>query len=140
MNILISSLISGFEPFREAARSAATTLRHQVVMAENFGAQPNSPQVACLQGVRSADLVILIVGEHYGAVLGTSGVSPTHEEFLEAREAKPVLVFVQEGVTRDAQQVKFLSDVQGWQKGYFRSGFKTAEQLKDLVTGAIHDY
>ena len=140
MKIFISSLISGFEPFRQAARAAVSTLRHEAVMAEDFGAQPNSPQIACLQGVRSADLVILIVGEHYGTVQGTSGVSPTHEEFLEARDTKPVLVFVQEGVTRDAQQAKFLSDVQGWQKGYFRSGFKTAEQLKDLVTGAIHDY
>lgn len=140
MKIFISSLISGFEPFRQAARSAVTTLRHEAVMAEDFGSQPNSPQVACLQGVRSADLVVLILGEHYGTVQGTSGVSPTHEEFLEARDSKPVLAFVEEGVTRDAQQTKFLSDVQGWQKGYFRGGFKTAEQLRDLVTRAIHEY
>jgi hypothetical protein len=140
MKIFISSLIRGFEPFREAARSAVTTLRHEAVMAEDFGAQPNSPQIACLQGVRSADLVVLILGEHYGSVQGTSGVSPTHEEFQEARDTKPVLAFVQEGITRDAQQSKFVSDVQGWQQGYFRDGFKTAEELKDLVTRAIHDY
>jgi hypothetical protein len=140
MKIFISSLIRGFEPFRDAARSAVTTLRHEPVMAEDFGAQPNSPQVACLQGVRSADLVVLILGEHYGSVQGTSGVSPTHEEFLEARDTKPVLAFVQEGITRDAQQAKFVSDVQGWQQGYFRGGFKTAEELKDFITRAIHEY
>lgn len=140
MKIFISSLISGFKPFREAARSAITNLRHEAVMAEEFGAQPNSPQIACLKGVRSADLVILILGKDYGSVQGTSGVSPTHEEFLEARGTKPVLAFVQEGVTRDAQQVKFVSDVQGWQQGYFRGGFKSPEDLKDLVTRALHEY
>ncbi len=93
-----------------------------------------------VKGVRSADLVILILGENYGSVQGTSGVSPTHEEFLEARDTKPVLAFVQEGVTRDAQQVKFVSEVQGWQQGYFRGGFKSPEELKDLVTRALHDY
>lgn len=140
MKIFISSMIRGFEPFREAARSAVTTLRHEPVMAEDFGAQPNSPQITCLQGVRSAELVVLILGEHYGSAQGTSGVSPTHEEFLEARDTRPVLAFVQEGITREAQQTKFLSDVQGWQQGYFRGGFKTAEELKDLVTRAIHEY
>ena len=140
MKIFISSLISGFEPFRQAARSAVTTPRHEAVMAEDFGAQPNSPQVACLQAVRSADLVLLILGEHYGTVQGTSGVSPTHEEFLEARDTKPILAFVQEGVTRDGQQAKFASEVQGWQQGYFRGGFRTPEELRDLVTRAIHDY
>jgi hypothetical protein len=140
MKIFISSLIRGFEPFRDAARSAVTTLRHEPIMAEDFGAQPNSPQIACLQGVRSADLVVLILGEHYVSVQGTSGVSPTHEEFLEARDTKPVLAFVQEGITRDAQQAKFVSEVQGWQQGYFRGGFKTAEESKDLITRAIHEY
>jgi hypothetical protein len=46
MKIFISSLISGFEPFREAARSAIANLRHEAVMAEEFGAQPTSPQIA----------------------------------------------------------------------------------------------
>ena len=140
MKIFISSLISGFEPFREATRSAIANLRHEAVMAEEFGAQPNSPQIACLKGVRSADLILLILGESYGSVQGTSGVSPTHEEFLEARDTKPVLAFVQEGVTRDARQAEFVSEVQGWQQGYFRGGFKSPEALKDLVTRAIHDY
>lgn len=97
MKIFISSLISGFEPYREAVKSAILTLRHQPVMAEDFGAQPNSPQIACLQGLRSADMVILVLGHRYGYPQGSSGVSPTHEEFLEAQPRKPILVFVQDG-------------------------------------------
>lgn len=140
MKIFISSLIGGFGEFRAAARSAIVALRHEPVVAEDFGAQPNSPQIACLQGVRSSDLVVLILGARYGFVQGSSGVSPTHEEYLEARGSKPILMFVQEGVERDEQQAKLVSDAGAWQAGHFRAGFKTADELRDLVTRAIHDY
>lgn len=124
MNVFVSSLISGFEPFRDAARSAVVTLRLEPVMAEDFGSQPNSPQIACLQGVRAADLVVLILGERYGSPQGSSGISPTHEEYLEARDKKQILVFVQEGVTREPQQARFVDEVQAWRTGFFRGGFK----------------
>ena len=140
MKIFISSLIGGFEQFRAAARSAIVALRHEPVVAEDFGARPNSPQTACLQGVRSSDLVVLILGSRYGFVQGSSGVSPTHEEYLEARGSKPILMFVQEGVERDEHQAKFISEVGAWQAGHFRAGFKTADELRDLVTRAVHDY
>jgi hypothetical protein len=140
MRIFISSLIGGFEEFRAAARLAIVALRHEPVVAEDFGAQTSSPQIACLQGLRSADLVVLILGGRYGLVQGSSGVSPTHEEYLEARGKKPILTFVQSGVDRDEQQAKFVSEVSEWQSGHFRASFTTADQLRDLVTRAIHDY
>lgn len=90
MKVFISSLIAGFEPFREAVRSAVTTLRHEPVMAEDFGARPSSPQVACLSGLREADAVVLVLGDRYGAVQA-SGLSATHEEYREAQGRKPVI-------------------------------------------------
>lgn len=140
MKIFVSSLISGFEPFRAAVKAAIQTLRHEPIMAEDFGARADSPQVACLQGVRNSELVVLVLGGRYGAVQPGSGLSATHEEFREARERKPVLAFVQEGVQPDAEQATFINEVQGWQTGYFRSGFKTAEELRSAVTRALHDY
>jgi hypothetical protein len=140
MKVFISSLISGLEPFRAAARAAVTTLRHEPLMAEDFAARPASPQITCLQGVHSADLVLLILGEHYGSIPAGSSVSPTHEEFLESKGKKNVLVFVQQGVSHDPQQTKFIADVQAWQGGYFRTGFRTADQLKDAIIQALHDY
>jgi hypothetical protein len=95
MKVFVSSLISGFEPFRAAACSAISTLRHEPVMAETFGARPNSPQVACLRELRESNVVVLILGSRYGAPQGSSGIAPTHEEFREARDRKPLLVFVQ---------------------------------------------
>jgi len=140
MKVFISSLIGGFEEFRAAARSAIIALRHEPVVAEDFGAQTSSPQIACLHGLRSADLVVLILGGRYGYVQGSSGVSPTHEEYLEARGRKPILTFVQSGVERDEQQAKFVSEVSEWETGHFRESFKTADELRNLVTRAIHDF
>jgi len=56
MKVFISSLISGFESCRAAARSAIQTLQHDPVMAGDFGAGPHAPQMACLQGMRDADV------------------------------------------------------------------------------------
>ena len=100
MKVFVSSLIAGMSDIRIAARNAVTTLRHAPIMAEDFGAQPNSPQVACLRGLRESDLVVLILGERYGAEQA-SGLSATHEEYREAKSTKPVIAFVQEGVDRE---------------------------------------
>ncbi|WP_411201673.1 DUF4062 domain-containing protein [Kosakonia cowanii] len=67
MNIFISSLISGFEDKRDAVKKAIIVLGHKPVMAEDFGARSDSPQVTCLKGVRESDAVILILGSRYGA-------------------------------------------------------------------------
>jgi hypothetical protein len=66
MRVFISSVITGFEECRDAAARAITVLGHEVVRAEDFGAAPDSPQRSCLAGVRSADVVLLLVGSRYG--------------------------------------------------------------------------
>ena len=140
MKIFISSLINGFEPFRAAARAAVKTLKHEVIMAEDFAAQPHSAQIACLKGVREADLVVLVLGARYGTPQSPSGLSPTHEEYLEARGKKPILAFVQNDITREAKQAAFISDVQAWDSGLFRSGFDDAGDLQSEIIRAIHEY
>lgn len=140
MKVFVSSLISGYGALRQAARDAIASLGHDPVMAEDFRAQANSPQVACLQGLRSADLVVLILVDRYGQPQPGSGVSPTHEEYLEARGRQPILLFVQEGVSYEAKQQELLREAQGWQGGLFREGFTTPEQLRTLITRSIHSY
>ncbi|EKT4443992.1 TPA: DUF4062 domain-containing protein, partial [Stenotrophomonas maltophilia] len=48
MKVFISSLISGVEAERAAVKRAVERLGHAPIMAEDFGARPSSPQVACL--------------------------------------------------------------------------------------------
>ncbi len=137
--MFISSLISGMEPVRAAARDAVETLRHAPVMAEDFGAQPKSPQVACLSELRQSDLVILILGEHYGSEQA-SGLSATHEEYREAQGRKDVIAFVQDGATPDPKQVAFIREVQEWAGGLFRGGFKGPTDLHSAIIRALYDH
>ncbi|MXP26565.1 DUF4062 domain-containing protein [Altererythrobacter indicus] len=139
MRIFISSLITGFEAQRTAARRAVTTLRHEPVMAEDFGAQLNSPQIACLQGLRASDAVVLVLGEHYGFVPPNSTLSATHQEYREARETKPVFAFIQEGISPSPEQAALIAEVQAWEGGLFRGSFVNADDLQDGVTRALHD-
>jgi len=139
MKIFVSSLITGMEPFRAAAKAAIEELGHAPVMAEDFVPGPRSPQVACLSGVREAALTLLLLGGEYGA-RQQSGVSATEEEFREAREARPVIAFVQNGVAQGADQAAFVKDVQGWSGGYFRGAFDDPDDLRRKIVRALHEW
>lgn len=136
MKVFISSLIAGMEGERAAAKDAVETLGYQPIMAEAFGARPTSPQIACMQGVREADVVVLILGPRYGTSQD-SGVSATHEEFLEARGSKPVYMFV----TTDALEVDqqaFVAEQGGWVDGHFREHFSSPADLGRKVMRQLH--
>jgi Domain of unknown function (DUF4062) len=139
VKVFISSLIGGYEPYRAAAQEAIETLGHQVVRAEDFPASAGTPQQACLAAVRDSDLVVLLMGERYGAPQ-PSGLSATHEEYREARERKPVLVFVESEVTREPAQEVFLKEVQAWATGHYRASYSSTEELKTALLRALHDH
>lgn len=138
MKVFISSLISGMEEERAVVKRAIELFRHRAVMAEDFGARPSSPQVACLAGVREADLIVLILGERYGA-RQASGSSATHEEYREAQGNKPILVFLH-GTDPEPDQAAFIQEVSGWEQGLFRAPFSNPQELGDRVAQALHDY
>ena len=121
MKVFISSLISGMEAERAAAKRAIEALRHEAVMAEDFGAQANSPQIACLTGLRKSDLVVLILGARYGDKQ-VSGLSATHEEYREARGRKPVLTFIQKGEV-EGEQASLIDEAGSWESGLYRDPF-----------------
>jgi Domain of unknown function (DUF4062) len=137
VKVFISSVIAGMEEYRAAAREAAESLGYTVIAAEDFGASPSSPQQVCLAGVRDADVVVLLLGARYGT-LQTSGLSPTHEEYHEARGRKPVLVFVQTGITREPDEDKLVEEASGWEGGQYRQPFNSPASLRAAVTGALH--
>ncbi len=90
MKVFIGSPIHGLERFRDAAARAASALRHDVKRSEDFSATADTPQQACLAGVRWGDAVVLLLGPRYGE-RQPSGLSATHEEYLEAKSRCPVL-------------------------------------------------
>jgi hypothetical protein len=71
-------------PFRAAAREAVEQLGHTAVLAEDFGAQPRSPQIACLDGLRQSALTILIIGDRYGAKQSSGLSGPDFSKVIPA--------------------------------------------------------
>ncbi|MGY0503959.1 DUF4062 domain-containing protein [Luteimonas sp. e5] len=138
MDVFVSSLISGLEEDRAAVRRAIERLGHRAVMAEDFGARPNSPQVACLGELRRSHAVVLVLGARYGAKQA-SGLSATHEEYRAAQGQKPVIIFLKdtEGAL-EPDQAAFVEEVSGWEGGLFRDSYRDPEQLDVLVTRALH--
>lgn len=139
MNVFISSVISGFESFREAAADAVASLGYEVIRAEDFGATASSPQEACLDGVRKADLTVAVLGARYGEKQ-RSGLSATHEEYREARGRQPVLAFVQEQVDYEPEQAEFIREVREWETGTLTGSFATEDELRTAVTKGLHDH
>ncbi|MEX1133287.1 MAG: DUF4062 domain-containing protein [Acidimicrobiia bacterium] len=139
MKVFISSVVGDFEQFRAAAAEAIEILGHRVLRSEDFPALARTPQQACLAAVRDADVVALLLGDRYGPVQ-ESGLSATHEEYREARELKPVLVFVEEAVSPEPAQQEFIDEVQAWATGHLRRGFATPDDLRATLTRALHEH
>jgi hypothetical protein len=139
MKVFLSSVISGFEEYRDAAAKACRTLKHQVLRAEDYGANSTSPQKVCLAGVRDADVVVVVLGARYGDVQ-PSGLSATHEEFREARERRELLGFVQDGVAREAKQEEFVKEVRQWATGHYTGSFRSPSELNEKVVESLHRF
>lgn len=139
MRVFISSVIGGFEDYRAAARRAAEALGCTVLVAEDLPALADTPQRACLDLVRRADVTLVLLGERYGPVQA-SGLSATHEEFREARDESAVIVLVQEGIEPEPKQRQFIEEAESWEAGAMRKGFADPDDLRDLVTRALHEH
>jgi hypothetical protein len=139
VKVFISSVIRGFEPFRDAVASAAKLLGHEVLRSEDLAAGPDPAERACLDLVRRADVVVLVLGARYGAPSGRD-VSPTHEEYREARSiGRDVLGFVQGGVAPEPKQRELIDEARQWATGSAVATFATPAELRDQVVKALKE-
>lgn len=82
-------------------------------------------------------MLVLLVGARYGA-RQASGYSATEEEYREARESKPVLVFVERSVDQEPPQQALLREIQSWVGGHMTENFTDRESLREVVTRQLH--
>src|SRR3954447_22637786 len=116
--VFISSLFRGdMAAIRQAARAAVESLEMRPVMFETEPARDEASRRALLDQVAASDALILLLGAEYGEPVAR-GVSPTEEEFNEARERGiPVLALLQR-VEREPAQEEFVRRVRGgWEDG-----------------------
>ncbi len=130
--VFVSSVIKGFEDYRQVARQAVELMGHRPVMSEDFGARAYSSEMACITEVEKSDIYIGILGAEYGYETD-KGISVTQAEFRAAKAAgRPSLIFVQKH-TMEIRQAAFRSEVEDYATGFFRASFTTPAELKDEV-------
>lgn len=135
--VFISSVMEGYNKFRNAAAEGIQRAGCEPVRAEDFAASSTSPRNACLDGVRSVDAVVLLLGSRYGWV-APSGISATEEEYNEARRThKRIFVFLEDGVSRESRQEEFVQKVQDYIGGHWRNTYSEPNELTRLIKKAI---
>lgn len=135
--VFLSSVIEGYAPLRDAAAEGIREAGCSVVRAEDFPASTTSPRTACLDGVRSADAVVFLLGHRFGYE-APSGGSVTQEEYDEAKRAhKRIFVFLENVTAREPRQEEFVRQVQDYVAGHWRKTFNHAAELATLVEQAL---
>lgn len=101
-------------------------------MAEDFAIATASPRNACLDGVASSDVCIVLVGDR-GGWTAPSGKLVVEEEYEEAkRRHKIVSVYVQNG-ERDADAERLVRTLSDYVSGHFRATFNDCADLESVL-------
>jgi hypothetical protein len=139
--IFISSLQRGeMGAIRVAAARTIEALGMQPVMFETGAAAADAPRHVLLERIASCDALLLILGAQYGEAV-TGGVSPTEDEFNQARASNlPIVVLVQ-STTMESDEQAFLARVRGsWEDGRLTANFNDAGDVGLAVTRALTEW
>lgn len=140
MRVFISSVRGGLEEERDALPGLIAAIGHTPVRFEDFSAQTVPSREACLAGVDSSDVYLLLVGPHYGHVFEDTGQSATHDEWMAATSAgMPRVVYRKSGVELDADQAAFVAGIEDYGAGVFRDLFSSTAELQTKVAGKIRE-
>src|SRR4051812_23820873 len=94
MNIFVSSTFEDLREERAAVERVIDRLHEVYVGMERFGSDATRPLAVCLEQVRNATYVILLVGSRRGSIAPGQERSFTELEYLEARAHNiPVLPY-----------------------------------------------
>jgi hypothetical protein len=128
--------MENFEAYREAAREGIATADGSPVLVEDYPGLPVSPRSACLDGVASCDIFVLITGSR-GGWKTPSGKLVVEEEYEEALKRKlRILAFIQ-NVKRDTDAEHLVNKLSDYVDGRFRTTFNTPSELQVQVEKAL---
>jgi len=136
--VFVSSVVEGFEDFRQAAREGIHSAGGVAVLVnEDFPAQAESSRNVCLDAVSSCDHLVCIIGPR-GGWTAPSGKLVVEEEIEEAKRRKiPLHLYVQE-VARDADADRIVRQLSDYVGGTFRRTFSTPQGLKETIQRDLH--
>ena len=137
----ISSEMSQLQRERQAVAAALRDVGLRVVMFEDLGGRDETAERSYLDGVASSDIYIGIVGDRYGT-MQPSGRSPTHDEYLHARQlGRRISVWVQRpGSDRQGNARDFVQEVQTFHTtGSFSEAGDLAARVADRIAEIAAD-
>lgn len=134
--IFVSSVIEGFEDYREAARNGILDAGGEPALVEDYPGLSISPRTACLDGVKSCDVLVAVIGDR-GGWTAPSGKLVVQEEYDEARQNNlSVLAFIQD-VERDEESQRLVDKISDYVSGVFRLTFSSATELRAAVKDSL---
>jgi tetratricopeptide (TPR) repeat protein len=143
--VFISSTVADLAaPREEVDRSLVALDIFDVIRSETLPAMEEPSRRVCLEEARSADIMVLLLGRNYGYVPSENnpeGLSVTHLEFRQARQARvPIFAFPQRvdaDADRDPGLNRLMGEVEGFDTGVFRKTWTTTEQLATEVRRSL---
>ena len=134
--VFVSSVIKGFEDYREAARNGILDAGGEPALVEDYPGLSISPRTACLDGVKSCDVLVAVIGDR-GGWTAPSGKLVVQEEYDEARQNNlRVLAFIQD-VERDEESQRLVDKISDYVSGVFRLTFSSATELRAAVKNSL---
>ena len=136
-SIFVSSVVKGYEEYRQAAaRAIERAGGYPILVNENFPSLATSSRNACLDGVASSDIYLVIIGERGGSV-APSGKLVVEEEYEEAKRLRlPIYVFLHE-IERDRLASHLAERLSDYVDGNHRRSFLTSQHLEQLIEEAM---
>jgi Domain of unknown function (DUF4062) len=140
--VMISSTVTDLTQEREVVDRAIRNLRLEGFRSEKIGSRPYTPKALCALWAEQCHIFILIIGERYGFVIRSLGISVVEFEFQVASAQNPhkILVYVKDGVTREPRLEEFLQRLEDFEEGYFRSLFTTPEDLYEAIQRDVAEW
>jgi hypothetical protein len=97
LTVFLCSTFADLSVEREGVLEAVRRLQLQHDSMEFFGARAQQPIETCLEEVRGSDILVVIVGHRYGAIVPELGISFSEAEYAEGyRLEKPCLVYMRD--------------------------------------------
>jgi hypothetical protein len=139
--VFLSSEMRELAQLRAVVADSLREAGFAVIGFEDLGGRDEDAEAAYLDGVARSDIYVGILADRYGTML-TSGRSPTHEEYLEARRrGKRISFWLQrEASKRQGNAADFAQEVQTFHTtGQFVDAQDLGRRLLDRLTEIAAD-
>lgn len=136
LRVFVSSVVEDYEGYRAAARKGVESAGGEPVLVEDFPSLAASSRNACLDGVASCDVLVILIGNR-GGWKTPSGKLVVEEEYEEAKRlGLPILAFLQ-NTDRDESATRLASLISDYIEGVYRKKYSNANELEQLIERSL---